>query len=559
MIGYVCVIAWLALQALTQPSSTGSISGRVVDADTGAPVVGARVGSRDVGWHPTGADGRYVLTQVPPGTATVGVQESNGGYTAFSLTPWRSVTVTAGRDTPGVDFRVRLDASVSGQVVDGNGEPLPGIKVVAVTREYSREGPYGGGEHANGDLWYFRVGSATTDDRGRYSIAGLFAGRPYRLLAFRPRGYAPPIADAPKDPRSRKTTLVPSYYPAASSFETAAPVVLQSLERREHVDIQMPRAASFCVETVLTRSGSPAAMKFSVEEEDLHRLESHATTSVPWSTSGTSGSDGRVRVCDLAPGTFRLSAADTLNPYYKPQYAATVAFAIDKQDVRIAPVSAEPLATIAGDVVWDDKPPAESYKLPSSAGTVPRVGDLTGPRASAKGEFAFDVVPGSRYSLWIGGLRPPLYVKDILHDGTSILRSSLVPGLATSGRLQIRVGHDGSSISARVHDRDGLPVARSWVLILSRSAKSEAELATAMWVGRADDTGLYTARGLPPDTYAVLASEDLPPAIVSNSDVKVEKTPETMAALLRARAGARLVKLQSSTNENVTVVPIAIR
>jgi hypothetical protein len=554
------VIGLLASQALTQPTPTGSISGRVVDADTGAPVVGAHVGSRAVGRQPTNADGRYVLTNLPPGSVTVNVLESNGGYTAFSLTPPRTAAVTAGTETAGVDFRVRLDASVAGQVVDGKGEPLPGITVVAVTREYSREGPYGGDEHANGDLWYFRQGSATTDDRGRYRISDLFAGRPYRLLAFRPRGYALPISDAPKDPPSRKTTLVPAYYPGASSFETAAPVVLQSLERREHVDIQMTSAPSFCVETVLTKSGSPAAMKFAVEEEDIHRLESHAMTSIPWSASGTSGSDGRVRVCDLTTGLFRLTAGDSLNSFDKPQWTATVPFAIAKQDVRLALVSAEPLATIAGEIVWDDKPPAEPHKLPSSMGTVPSVGHAGSTRTAASGEFLLDVVPGSSYSLWIAGPRPPVYVKDILHDGASILRSSFVPGLGASGRLQVRVGHDGASMSVRVHDRDGLPVARSWVLILSSSAKSEAGLATAMWVRRADETGVCTVRGLPPDTYAVLASEDLPPAIISGgADAKIEKTPETMAALLRARAGAKSVRLRSSTSVDVTVTPTAIR
>jgi hypothetical protein len=558
MMKHLSVIALLALHAPLQPATTGSISGRVVDADSGSPLVGAKVGSRETGWHPTNGDGRYVLRDLPSGSVSINVLGSNGGYTAFSLTPSRTVTVTAGKEATDVDFRVRLDASAAGQVVDGNGEPLPGISVVAVTREYSREGPYGGAESANGHLWYFRVGSSTTDDRGRYTIEGLHAGRPYRFLAFRPRSYAAAISDAPRDPESRRPTLVATYHPSASTFETAVPVVLHSLERRGHVDIQVARAPSFCIETVLTSEGAPAAMKFLVEEDDIHRLESHATTSVAWRTSGASGSDGRIRVCDLAAGSFRLTAGNTVNPFDKPAYTATIPVSIGKEDVRLPPVIAEPPVTIGVDIVWDDKPPADAKRLPASVRTMPVVGLLAGGRKPESGERSLQVVPGTHYSLWIGP-RPPTYVRDILHDGVSILRASFVPGRG-AGRLQVRIGHDAATIDARVQDRKGQPVPRSWVWILSSSARTEAELATAMWIGRADEAGLFSARGLPPDSYAVLASEDLPPAVVSNdSTAKVEKTPETMAALLRARAGAKPVRLRSNESVDVTVVPTTIR
>ena len=119
-----------------QEAGTGSISGRIVDMDTGQPLPGARIGNRQTGWAVTEVDGRYILRNVAAGPATVWVQEANGGYTNMTLTPAKRVNVVAGGEVRGVDFRTRLDGQISGRVLDGNGEPIPGIRVSAVELLY---------------------------------------------------------------------------------------------------------------------------------------------------------------------------------------------------------------------------------------------------------------------------------------------------------------------------------------------------------------------------------------------------------------------------------------
>jgi len=115
----------------------GSISGRIIDADTKMPLQGVRVGSQKLGWVPTDAGGRYALRDVAPGDAIVAVLESNGGYLNMTLTPPKTVTVKDGRETSGVDFKVRLDGTISGRVFNENGEPLAGIRVAVVERAIS--------------------------------------------------------------------------------------------------------------------------------------------------------------------------------------------------------------------------------------------------------------------------------------------------------------------------------------------------------------------------------------------------------------------------------------
>src|SRR5688572_18211236 len=83
------------------PPPTGSISGRVVDVETGDPLDGISVGSQSVGRSGTDADGRYTLRNVSPGSVTVFVREANGGYTNMTLNLPKRVTVISGRETTG--------------------------------------------------------------------------------------------------------------------------------------------------------------------------------------------------------------------------------------------------------------------------------------------------------------------------------------------------------------------------------------------------------------------------------------------------------------------------
>ncbi|WP_420456088.1 TonB-dependent receptor [Rubrivirga sp.] len=83
-----------------------SLSGRVVDAETGAPLPGAAVRVLDRGTA-TDADGRFALAGLPADTATVAV-------TFVGYQPWRE-TVDLGR-TASLDVRLAPAADVLGEV-----------------------------------------------------------------------------------------------------------------------------------------------------------------------------------------------------------------------------------------------------------------------------------------------------------------------------------------------------------------------------------------------------------------------------------------------------------
>src|SRR5262245_6468611 len=69
---------------VSQEPQTASISGRVIDADTGAPLEGVSVGSRDIGWSSTDADGIYSIQALKAGRYSIWIR---GNYIASAEAP----------------------------------------------------------------------------------------------------------------------------------------------------------------------------------------------------------------------------------------------------------------------------------------------------------------------------------------------------------------------------------------------------------------------------------------------------------------------------------------
>jgi protocatechuate 3,4-dioxygenase beta subunit len=134
------------------------ISGRVVSDSTGDPIPNARVtltgAPQAVPVVLTDRDGRFTVT-VAAQTGRYGISASKTGYARRDATP----------AVPGqaVEIRLNRGAAISGRVLDELGDPVPGVRVAAQTRE-----------KATSDASDQAIG--VTDDRGEYRLAGLAAG-----------------------------------------------------------------------------------------------------------------------------------------------------------------------------------------------------------------------------------------------------------------------------------------------------------------------------------------------------------------------------------------------
>ena len=190
---------------------SGRISGRVLAADTGTPVRGARVslsapqlqGGRNM---VTDASGLFDFPALPESRYTLSVSKTGFVTLAYGqrrpLQPGTPLQLTAGQRLEGIEMRLPRGSAIAGRIMDENGDPLPNTVVRVMRYQYQQ-----------GQRVLTAAGSSQTDDRGAYRVWGLNPGD-YYVSAVMPsignildqlggrggRGGGPPNGQVPGGP-----------------------------------------------------------------------------------------------------------------------------------------------------------------------------------------------------------------------------------------------------------------------------------------------------------------------------------------------------------------------
>jgi hypothetical protein len=169
-------IALAAVMAfLLQTENRGTIQGRTVRAETGEPVVGARIVVTKVGGRlsdsrasVTDNRGRFEIRDVPAGTYRI-FADSDDSVRRENSTP---VTITAGQQVSDLVFSLVPTSVITGRVTDQNNEPVSRIYVRATDADK-------------------KVYETQSNDLGEYRLFGLPPGN-YTLTITR---YIGPFID----------------------------------------------------------------------------------------------------------------------------------------------------------------------------------------------------------------------------------------------------------------------------------------------------------------------------------------------------------------------------
>jgi hypothetical protein len=191
------------------------LTGRVVDAQSGAPIAHARVTVHVNQAAPQATElpllsdqaGAFRVTGLPEGTYQVTCEKA--GYLPSEWIPAAAAEV--GKSVPLV-VKLTAQAVVEGTVVDDKGVPVPNASVQLV-RQFLIEGRRHLGAAEGG----------MTDETGEFRMFGLPAGRYYVAVVAR-------IGD-PR--RARALAYPPIFYPNSTELEAAQPLDLKPGDERQ--------------------------------------------------------------------------------------------------------------------------------------------------------------------------------------------------------------------------------------------------------------------------------------------------------------------------------------
>lgn len=521
--------SWIAAAGQAQPSvETGVIRGVVKQARTLAPIVSARVTAHTdselkggvlssgkdskVLTTQTDSHGRYEFAGLPLGRHLISVRSSDP---PAPFTYKQVILRTSGMERQ-VDFAISTYASISGKVENEERTPIVGIQVVLL-----------GSEYKNGSLFLVQEDVATTDAAGHYRLGRVIPGRRYKIFTER-RGAISGTSNVPEDITKREATNSPTWFGDVDFSAAASEISLLDGEHREGVDIRARSAINYCLEAFI--SGA-AGLRFLLDRE----IGAISGGVIMASLRGSVPPDGKIRVCDLSPGTYRLTAVGGPDTDGGAALYGSEVIHIDREDKRDIQINVVPVGNqLRGRVVWAGKATTDSLQQTVSlalqpVGRSPLPGERLGETGiPIPGEFTLSGILSGEHLVNARVQGDGLYIKDITFGGISVQYETFRPDSRLGdGELGIVIADDGGSIETVVVDNEDGPSLESSVALIPDAASTEAEIASRILICYTDLEGRCILRDLPPGKYRIVASQGV-----------LRTTPETVSQLLaRLRSG----------------------
>jgi hypothetical protein len=483
---------------------TASLEGVVVEQATGRPLAGAIVeltgipspetGPRD--WRVrsfstvSGVDGKFLLSGVPPGTAYHLTATRSPDFVAgvhgqtHPDDSWVPIALNAGQQLTSLRVSLTALSSISGRVVNPEGKPQKGERVMALTVRYR-----------DGHRVLESESAAYTDSQGNYRIAGLSPGR--YVVRIRPVIRA--------SARSLKT-----------GSEAASLYFPDTLDPDKAGVIDVGRTASIEDVNLTTAEIRLRRVRGTINDAETGRLVPNSRVFlVPALASPDSSltreifsDNGEFDFREVPPGKYTLFAsAGDLSQSLSGRLPITVEI-LDQQELRI-PIQRD--LDVEGRITVES--PASMSSLDFSQAVV-RLStrslatvDVTRyPGVLADGRTPvtppLQATPSALGVFTLKGLRHwPYFADAAVALGANVYVKSIHFG--NTSPMQIVLGTDGATISGRIvdGDRNAMPYA-AVVLIPDEQQRDRRYLYRTT---RTDPGGRFSVQGIAPGNYKVFA------------------------------------------------------
>ncbi len=494
---------------VAQAQPAGVIAGSVVDANSNKPVRRANVVLSTVEARPqdalawTDGDGRFSFGYLPAGSYQLRV--SKDGYQAAiygTETPRRPASIIQlANDEVRNDFIFRLKppTSISGVVLDEDGDPLAGVEVTLMTPGFER--------HKRKLL---RGARTTTDSNGRYRLTAVAPGR-YAVLAtplFFRRALKMQPEVTPGQLQQQYSYGI-QYYPGVDLGESAGLVPVQPGHEISRIDFRLALRPSVSLQAKIVMPFEVA----DIRERSVTAIGEQLTNGMNMWT-GPSPPGLSVQISQIPAGSYLLIAQAFVDG--KRYRGVQTAYIGPDGSSEIA-IPVEPGIDLEGNVSVEG--PGAEKVVASTVSLVPGDGiPWNGPplRASVNKDGSFKIagVPPGVWDIDAGPIPNGGYVKSMRLGDQDVLTEEMAIRSSTTAPLKIVLGTLAAILEGTVTQQD--QPARA-VVVLAPESKLRDVIGFYRFAV-ADDKGHFEIKSVNPGRYQLYAFEEFDRQSIQDPD-----------------------------------------
>lgn len=556
----------------TRPAPTGTarIRGRVLAADTGAPLRRAQVrltsqNIRNAKTATTDTEGRFDLSELPAGRYTLAV--SKAGYLTLQygqrrpLEPGKPIDLSEGQLLDRTDVLLPRGGVVTGRIVDEYGEPLADATVQALRYQY-----------VGGQRQLAPAGrAAQTDDIGQYRIFGLPPGDYYVTAATRtPMAAiqaatdtftfvaASPGVGAPFDPAAAAgmlavreaiggtdndlTGYAPTYYPGTSTLPDAQRVTIGVGEEMPGISFSMTLAKLARISGTVVDSQGTAVARGMV----MIRPSRGGPMFMRGGLNGGGVNGGAFTINGVPPGDYMLQVRSggpgpgrggPGGPGFGAAELANVPIAVNGSDIDGVVIATTAGATAAGRVTFgNSRPPANlsSVRVMAASTEADQMPPI-GPNASGTNADGTFELRGLGGSVLFRVANPPAgwTLKAVRLDGADITDAPHdFKGGETVTGLEVELTDKPTRINGTVTGTQNASIKDYAVVVFSDDDARWVPQSRFVRAGRPDQDGHVQITGLPPGRYLAVALEYLEQGSEMDPDLLEQLKPKATSFTL---------------------------
>lgn len=521
-------------------TGTGRIKGRLVSADTGAPVRRAqvRLSGTDVMPKSTTTDneGAYEFRDLPAGQFTINATKSGYVSVGYGQTrPFESgkpIELAEGQVLERADITMPKGSVIAGRIIDEFGEPVADASVSAMRSTWT-----------NGRRRLQPTGrTATTNDLGQYRIYGLPPGDYYVSATLRGPQEMMVMEMAVAAVRTASTSGVepprsgyaPTYYPGTPNGGEAQKLSLAVGQEAGNTDFGLvPVRLARVSGTVIGSNGQPLE---GVMVNARPRTAGANPLVFPLGAAARTDKAGNFTLNGVAPGDYTLSAQSTtiISEDRSGEGNRTMVFtmrtagggggdqsefgsiplSVSGDDMSNVVIATSKGTTASGRVIYEGgaAPSRNTIRIAAAATDTDGPLALLGASSSVTAEGTFEIkgIAGPRV-FRVSNLPAGWHVKAIRYNGADITDHGLdvTPSQPITG-LEVVLTNRTTEITGTVKAGNDPATDYTVVIFSDDPQKWTAPMTRHIASARPSQAGRFQVKNLPEGSYYAVALEYIP-------------------------------------------------